>query len=491
MAVQDFRRQLKRQLQLLWSYCREFDSGDESKALPIAACLRVLFHSHGTSSTSALKHLDAESILLLSTAHANSPKTNLIFSEGGLTAFRGNGWIASLDRARNRRSLKFHDWWDTEAVSAYRTCYTRKSIVLDTCNKDGATHIDKKIPERLSLLIEGPWNITTKTSDGLITQQRKANLQFQYLRQIAYEVLHSDQLIHLVDPNFRLQKDDSEYLDHQRLGKAGRVARLKKLYATAVALLDSRNVDHAKQIIDVLTEEIGIPDASSNLTRLYCCVRLTEALAFPNLSAATQLLLLTKLRADIDTTISPRVASSEYIDIFLKTLLYIGFLHAKNGERRESEESWKRMRDISKNGLQPPDSEGGIATSGPLYYYLHAAANIAVHASNSGEYNIVISEIDTTFKYLNELYPVLIHGTSEEIESRCGMEYGDIISQLTCKALRSRAIAYFAVSKEAEATQQLDMLTSRFNTTTNSEILRMLNEAKRIFNKEIPVIPEK
>src|SRR5438045_1099310 len=103
MNAPNFYEKLKRQLELLWASCRDFDEGNFDKALDIAVRLRVLFHTTAAS-TSALTHLHAEHVHLLSTALTRSTGRTFV-AEGGLTVFRGKGWDAALDDAKNRRQV--------------------------------------------------------------------------------------------------------------------------------------------------------------------------------------------------------------------------------------------------------------------------------------------------------------------------------------------------------------------------------------------------
>ena len=62
----DFKAHLFRQLGFLWRSCQAYDEGHIDEAVRIATVIRVLIHDT-QASTSLLKHLDAENILLSST----------------------------------------------------------------------------------------------------------------------------------------------------------------------------------------------------------------------------------------------------------------------------------------------------------------------------------------------------------------------------------------------------------------------------------------
>jgi hypothetical protein len=74
--------------------------------------------------------------------------------------------------------------------------WTRKTIVLAAANKDGGAHVDPNISPEYRDLIDGLWTFTRQ--DSARTETRvMTDHQFIALRQFAYELLNSPELVAL------------------------------------------------------------------------------------------------------------------------------------------------------------------------------------------------------------------------------------------------------------------------------------------------------
>jgi hypothetical protein len=202
-----FKEHLATQLRFIERSCQHFDAGDEAEAQRIAAALRVIFHQT-RHSTSLLAHLGATGISMLSTACSPiSPGTLTAPSNlASLVIRRTDAGVtftstASLGGAPMKRFIPFGDWWDVEIV-----CLTagvrmkRSSLVLAVANQDGGAHVDATLEPDYAIV---------KSGEGLVVTFRPAGRDpveipleshsVATLRQIGYEVLHSPDLVALLD----------------------------------------------------------------------------------------------------------------------------------------------------------------------------------------------------------------------------------------------------------------------------------------------------
>jgi hypothetical protein len=208
MAARDFQQQLARQLLFMENSCREYDAGHREEAIRLATCVRIIFHDT-TRSTSLLRHLNATNISVLSTSvtgapHSASPHA-LVRCHG--TAGRDD-WrsVPLLDTAPSKKSIPHEDWWDKEVVFyGGPTRVTRRKLVLSAANKDGGAHVDAALDAEYEEVIRGlgmsiTWQRVDEETgqpvgDPWVTELHDTH--FAGLRQIAYEVLNSPDLLRL------------------------------------------------------------------------------------------------------------------------------------------------------------------------------------------------------------------------------------------------------------------------------------------------------
>ncbi len=112
-----------------------------------------------------------------------------------------------LDEARSRRFLPRQEWWDKEIIfKGLGVSITRRKLVLYAANKDGGAHVDSALDAEYERLIEGMGMSITFTDvdeetklprmEPMVEELRSTHLAG--LRQLAYEVLNSPELMNLV-----------------------------------------------------------------------------------------------------------------------------------------------------------------------------------------------------------------------------------------------------------------------------------------------------
>lgn len=93
--------------------------------------------------------------------------------------------------------LLFNDWWNQIInVMQNKNIFTRKSLILEVANKEAA-HIDLNISKELKSIEEGYWRVTKKTNGKVHTQVINYH-HLLLIRQIAWEILNSNELLKLI-----------------------------------------------------------------------------------------------------------------------------------------------------------------------------------------------------------------------------------------------------------------------------------------------------
>ncbi len=205
----DFADHLRRQLDFARCSAQHFDQGELEEAIRIATSIRVMFHQTNTC-TSILTHLGGTNINLLSTRtkplnHRNPNAVVEMFHSGlaGLGLLRDTnpprvGYQAVLDKYKDRAIVPFQHWWNGETVYERTrqnpqdnvTIY-RRDIVLWAANKDGGAHVDAQVPAAYAYLTSGV---------GWVSGPNRQPVDYAHyaaLRQMAYEVLNSEELLRL------------------------------------------------------------------------------------------------------------------------------------------------------------------------------------------------------------------------------------------------------------------------------------------------------
>jgi len=198
----DYAIELEKQLNFLENSASLIDAGKSDEAVRLAVTLRVIFHQTAAS-TSLLTHLGESNPNMLATGTPMGPKT---YGEGGLTMARatgtGTGVIAEVraklgDGPPTSRIIPFEQWWPETIYRRGDLITTRRSLVLAAANKDGGAHIDD-LPANYEQLKVGLWALHTPQNPEL----RLSDQWAQTLRQIAYEVLNTRDILKLAGRSF-------------------------------------------------------------------------------------------------------------------------------------------------------------------------------------------------------------------------------------------------------------------------------------------------
>jgi len=151
----DFKAHLFRQLGFLWRSCQAYDEGHIDEAVRIATVIRVLIHDT-QASTSLLKHLDAENILLSSTVVTHTDIKPVFMSAMGRTRITSTETTRkpNTDPTALQIQLTVPEWWGQVVYIYGQVQATRKSLILGAANKDGGAHVDTKLNKEYEALIQ-------------------------------------------------------------------------------------------------------------------------------------------------------------------------------------------------------------------------------------------------------------------------------------------------------------------------------------------------
>lgn len=196
----DYSDHLRRQIGFLQRSAAAFDAGHVDEAVRIATTIRVLIHSTA-SSTSLLKHLNATTISLLSSCDGASPNT-LLYMGLGMQYSRNDGdtikaAYAPLLDGPVKVYVPVSKWWDMIVyVLGSGERLSRKKIVLTASNKDGGAHVDSALaPEYEALSRKGAVGHLMSSVQGDVSEQPFTDAHFVAVRQMAYELLNSPELL--------------------------------------------------------------------------------------------------------------------------------------------------------------------------------------------------------------------------------------------------------------------------------------------------------
>lgn len=474
---------LKRQLELLWKHCRDFDSGSLSAAIEMATRLRVILHST-RSSTSAIKHLNGENIKLLSTARPDDRGQRCVVAEGGLTIYKGSGWVAALDEARHRNEIGYDAWWNEEIIAIYKEFrYTRSIIVKDAANQDDGAHIVNTQKGRLAKLTNGPWRLLTNDGNGHSSTTVLRNQHFQYLRQIAYEVLHSEDLLELVHPQFRLPTDKEVRLK-QEADKEQRAERIGRLYATARRLLGEGDVNGASVIASSIVSEIT-ERSDERIVRHYLLSKWLLAEIAGKQDPIASRTDLEAIVSEIEVLIQTGLHASKVVDIYVRARYIIGLLYAQSGDRTPSETHWRYVCEICRKNIAPSDKINVKEKAEPISYFLQSANGIAVHALNRGEFASVVEILSDALSFIRQFSEDLVsHWTYDRINAEIGEPHGKDIAYQIFKASSNLSIAQFSLGHVDAAKTDFANYVERFMEADDASIAIRIQDIARAFNQD-------
>ncbi len=192
--------QLRRQIGFLQRSAEAFDAGYIDEAVRIATTIRVLVHNTA-SSVSLLKHLNATNISLLSSCESASPNSLLYMGLGVQQVKNEGGTIKAtyvpLFDGPMKISVPVSEWWDMVVyVLGSGARLSRKHIVLTAANKDGGAHVDSALtPEYEALAQHGALGYFLSSVGGNTNEEPFTDAHFVAVRQMAYELLNSPELL--------------------------------------------------------------------------------------------------------------------------------------------------------------------------------------------------------------------------------------------------------------------------------------------------------
>src|SRR3989339_821003 len=154
----NLKKLLKEQIEFISMSCKSFDNGFINEAKRIATCVRILVHDTD-SSISLLSQLRFKDTKFYNTA-SEYRSTNLLVHMGlvsmRLSTNQDEKYVAFLDDGipNSQKLVKFDDWWNKIVIKDFnKNTFTRRDIILKTCNKEGGAHIDPNLDMRFNNLL--------------------------------------------------------------------------------------------------------------------------------------------------------------------------------------------------------------------------------------------------------------------------------------------------------------------------------------------------
>ena len=205
-TIQDrdsFQAHLRKQLGFLERSCSAYDKGFRDEAVRAAVVLRVIFH-RTSKSTSLLSHLGATHVKVLSTVDPVSYSQDAI--DRGDVQFQGMVQIRMGSRGVELRpglgdrgfeaSIPAMNWWNQLVwVVGPGAAFRRRDIVLQVANRDGGAHVDRNLTREYEMLKRDIGvHYYVARPDGTSENGPLRDAHLVSLRQMGYEVLHSEDL---------------------------------------------------------------------------------------------------------------------------------------------------------------------------------------------------------------------------------------------------------------------------------------------------------
>jgi hypothetical protein len=228
MAPVDFKEKLREQLRFLSASSEAFDRGDRHEAQRIATAIRVLMHDHGRS-VSLLTHLNAWDFSIPTTTFEFKDPSIVAYGSGlteiHLRLFANEDGSQGYEAAINPRGaekiegeMPASEWWN-QAIYLFvgGEKYRRRDLALTAANNDGGAHVDANLPPIYAYLsadlLSATYSEGDRDANGMyerdfhVTYQMSLqksevkegskevkNIQYCDLRQMACELLSSDEL---------------------------------------------------------------------------------------------------------------------------------------------------------------------------------------------------------------------------------------------------------------------------------------------------------
>lgn len=202
--MQDFAKQLRRQLGFLERSAASFDSGAVDEGIRIATTLRVLFHET-RKQTPLVAHLQKPLVRLLDSAVPPQPITHRTLWYDGvgeyvLPAKGVPSYRPRLEAGPNSKYVPLPEWWESIVyVRAPDISLSRSHLILMAADKDGGAHVDAQLPpEYIAVTLPGVAGHGAVGANGTLEfVVAFRDLHLVSLRQLAFEVLNSPELLQL------------------------------------------------------------------------------------------------------------------------------------------------------------------------------------------------------------------------------------------------------------------------------------------------------
>jgi hypothetical protein len=192
-----YKKLLKSHIGFLERSSQRYDGGQEDESLALSNSLRTIFHDKGRT-VSLLSHLQLNGTQMLSTSRGIGNWQDYLSQVIDLSSSRpiimkpllGDSFV----------HVPLSQWWDGETIFVHEgTHYTRSRIILSVAEKDGGTHVDKKLESYYKVLCAGEYalgitgNLTYAGAPpfprGMTIYPDNAHLAL--IRQFAHEALAS------------------------------------------------------------------------------------------------------------------------------------------------------------------------------------------------------------------------------------------------------------------------------------------------------------
>ena len=221
-------KKLEEQLKLLKNSAELYDKGRVEEALNIAIRLRVLFYDTANS-TSLIKYLkQKETIKLLSTLedYSKNPMLKNLTIKSSIYFLTSNGQRAFLDKTGRSELIPLKEWLTETILILGNKPYSRIDIIKITVHKDGGAHIEMD-HEDLKPFITPIGKFTIEENNKPVTKDILSH-HYILLRQIAYEVLHSEELFTMNELEYKSMEEIKSYNEYLR--EADKLNEEKKYY---------------------------------------------------------------------------------------------------------------------------------------------------------------------------------------------------------------------------------------------------------------------
>ena len=228
-------KKLEEQLKLLKNSAEMYDKGRTEEALNIAIRLRVLLYRN----ESLLEQLgQKKTIKLLSTLedHSKDPMLKNIAIQSSVHYLTSNGQRAFLDKTQRSELIPAIEWLTETITTLENKAYSRIDIIKITAHKDGAAHIEID-HKSLKPFITPFGQMTIKENNKPVTKEISSH-HYILLRQIAYEILHSEELFTINGLHYEPMEEIKSYNEYliaaDKLNEEKKYFKAIKLYEKAI-----------------------------------------------------------------------------------------------------------------------------------------------------------------------------------------------------------------------------------------------------------------